>query len=316
MKNKFSKSFLIVFSVLLLSFSTVLAAGVTKNIKVQWNSLSVYVNGKKVTGNNIVYGGTVYVPLKTIADGLNKNTVHDKKKNKITVTDKERLYTKKEVDKMISQATSKLYTKTQLDKIVSQAIADNDAYYNGLGFLATQFDSYQWIYFNSTRVTNEVDMAVESLNVNSIEDYNFYHNAINNDLATIKSDLDFINQNKIQTKTIFASYGGNPTDIDITVSKLNSAYNELLLAKQNLENYKLYGNTTYASNVYSNLINASNHYHSAFDIFYPYQTQILSFIVDPYVENSVSTLSYKSNDGKTGTKKFISENYEVDIQRK
>lgn len=45
-------------------------AGGFTNIRVQMNSLKVYVNGKQVTSPNIVYNGTTYVPLRAVSEGL------------------------------------------------------------------------------------------------------------------------------------------------------------------------------------------------------------------------------------------------------
>ncbi len=46
-------------------------------IKVQLNSLKVFVNGKQVTAPNIVYNGTTYVPLRAVSEGLGQAVQFD-----------------------------------------------------------------------------------------------------------------------------------------------------------------------------------------------------------------------------------------------
>lgn len=51
---------------------TVVASGNLKTIKVKMNSINIEVNGKAVAGDNIVYKGTTYIPLRAAGEILER----------------------------------------------------------------------------------------------------------------------------------------------------------------------------------------------------------------------------------------------------
>lgn len=64
------------------------AAGVAKKIDVLLNSVTVKINNKTLSGDNIIYKDNVYIQAKNASDALGKNFAWDKKKNLITIVDK------------------------------------------------------------------------------------------------------------------------------------------------------------------------------------------------------------------------------------
>ncbi len=64
----------------------VFANGLTK-IDVRFNDIKLYVDGKKVDTDNILYNGTTYVPLRATADMLNKNVNFDEKTKTANISD-------------------------------------------------------------------------------------------------------------------------------------------------------------------------------------------------------------------------------------
>lgn len=83
------KAFFCVFlTVFILTNISIFAASNYKNIKVLLNSVSVFVNGKSISSNNIVYNGNVYIQADNLSKELNKNYTYDKTNNKVYITDK------------------------------------------------------------------------------------------------------------------------------------------------------------------------------------------------------------------------------------
>ncbi|QNU67480.1 hypothetical protein EHE19_002850 [Ruminiclostridium herbifermentans] len=65
--------------------TTVLSAGVTKTIKAVFNQVTVKIDGKAVSGDNITYNNNVYVRADKISESLGKAFNWDKKKNTIII---------------------------------------------------------------------------------------------------------------------------------------------------------------------------------------------------------------------------------------
>lgn len=64
------------------------ADSVTKAIEVTFNSVNIKVNGKPVTGENILYNGTTYVPLRAVANMFDKEVGWDENTNTASINDK------------------------------------------------------------------------------------------------------------------------------------------------------------------------------------------------------------------------------------
>lgn len=74
-------------SFFMFSFST-FADSITKMIEVTLNSVNIQVNGKTIDGDNILYNGKTYVPLRVISEMLNKDVDWDSKTNTANIKDK------------------------------------------------------------------------------------------------------------------------------------------------------------------------------------------------------------------------------------
>lgn len=57
-------------------------------ISVALDDISIYVNGVRVRGSNLIYNDKTYVPLREIAEMLNKDVFWDEKLKAATITDK------------------------------------------------------------------------------------------------------------------------------------------------------------------------------------------------------------------------------------
>lgn len=77
----------VVLTAMLMS-TIVFADGVQKTIDVVLNKVNVKVNGKAVSGNNILYDGTTYVPLREIAEILGKEVGWNGDTNTASINDK------------------------------------------------------------------------------------------------------------------------------------------------------------------------------------------------------------------------------------
>lgn len=71
-----------------LLMSTALGASIQKTIDVVFNKVNVTVNGKAVQGENILYEGTTYVPLRAISEMLDKEVGWDGNTNTASINDK------------------------------------------------------------------------------------------------------------------------------------------------------------------------------------------------------------------------------------
>ena len=83
------KGFIVGVLVTVVLMSTVaFAAGTKQNIEVVFNSVNLAVNGRKVAADNILYKGTTYVPLRSVAEMLGKKVAWDQKTNTASINDK------------------------------------------------------------------------------------------------------------------------------------------------------------------------------------------------------------------------------------
>lgn len=84
MKSKIKGFLAGVAATVLLSASVALAAP----IEVEFNAINVIVNGKRVQADNISYNDTTYVPLRVLAEMLDKKVAWDEATNSAIITDK------------------------------------------------------------------------------------------------------------------------------------------------------------------------------------------------------------------------------------
>ncbi len=89
----------VVIGIIIITFlfsSPALADSVTKKIDVLINNITLMVNGKKVEADNILYNGTTYVPLRPIAEMLDKNLSWDANTKTAGITNKPVVIVKKD----------------------------------------------------------------------------------------------------------------------------------------------------------------------------------------------------------------------------
>ncbi len=87
--NKRLKGFIAGVLICSIFFSApILAAEVTKTIKVVFNQVTVKINGKTVGGDNIIYNNNVYIRADKVSESLGKTFEWDKKKNVFEIKDK------------------------------------------------------------------------------------------------------------------------------------------------------------------------------------------------------------------------------------
>lgn len=86
--KKHLKGFVLGVIITTLLMSTAFGQTVTKAIEVVYNSVNLTVNGKKVEADNILYEGTTYVPLRAIAEILDKEVGWDQATKTASINDK------------------------------------------------------------------------------------------------------------------------------------------------------------------------------------------------------------------------------------
>jgi hypothetical protein len=64
---------------------------IAESVEVAYNKIKVTVNGKTVTGDNIIINGRTYVPLRAISEILNKDVIWDANTSTAAINDKDYL---------------------------------------------------------------------------------------------------------------------------------------------------------------------------------------------------------------------------------
>ncbi|WP_432662189.1 peptidylprolyl isomerase [Wukongibacter baidiensis] len=73
---------------LLISTGTAFTAPISQQIEVLFNSINIEVNGSQVEADNILHNGTTYVPLRKVAELLNKEVAWNAETNTAQINDK------------------------------------------------------------------------------------------------------------------------------------------------------------------------------------------------------------------------------------
>lgn len=82
---------IVVISIVFNVISFVYADNITKFIQVTYRNISILVNGKKINSEKepFIYQGSVFAPIRTIGEAVNKKVEWDNKTNQVNITDKE-----------------------------------------------------------------------------------------------------------------------------------------------------------------------------------------------------------------------------------
>lgn len=88
MKKEFKGFIVGIILASILMSSVVFSEGIRKSIDVVVNSVNLTVNGNKVNADTILYNGTTYVPLRSVAEMLGKEVGWDGNSNTASINDK------------------------------------------------------------------------------------------------------------------------------------------------------------------------------------------------------------------------------------
>jgi hypothetical protein len=85
--NKLKVFFSVLLSMILFSSVYVYAENITKMIQVTYRNISILVNGKQIQSDKepFIFQGSVFVPIRTIGEAVNKKVEWDNEKNKINI---------------------------------------------------------------------------------------------------------------------------------------------------------------------------------------------------------------------------------------
>jgi len=119
--------------------STVYGADTFQSIQVVFNKVNLSVNGQNVASDNILYNGTTYVPMRTIANMLGKDVGWDSTTNTASINDAGY------VEKSTSE-TSTNNTKNNSDIENMQPVSGYEIYQENGEFFAK--DGNGKIYYN------------------------------------------------------------------------------------------------------------------------------------------------------------------------
>jgi len=86
--KKVLRYFVIGVIILILLMGTAIGETITKTIDVVYNTVNITVNGTKIEADNILYNGVTYVPLRAVAEALDKEVGWDKVTKTATINDK------------------------------------------------------------------------------------------------------------------------------------------------------------------------------------------------------------------------------------
>lgn len=78
----------LIIGVLLTMTTPVLAESIVKQIDVIFNNVNVNVNGEELEADNILYNGTTYIPIRDVAEILDKDVIWNQETMTVTVNDK------------------------------------------------------------------------------------------------------------------------------------------------------------------------------------------------------------------------------------
>lgn len=87
MKNKYMRLLLVGIITAILFVTISMAEGVKQTIEVEFNSINLYINGYKVESDNILYNGTIYVPIRKTAEILGKEVEWDDKRRNASINE-------------------------------------------------------------------------------------------------------------------------------------------------------------------------------------------------------------------------------------
>ena len=110
---------------------------ISKKIDVVMNSINIMVNNQKVEAENILYNGTTYVPLRTVAQILNKEVGWEAKTNTANIKDKDASKNRPVVTIEMSSGEKiklELYPEVAPNTVNNFIALANKGFYNNLIF--------------------------------------------------------------------------------------------------------------------------------------------------------------------------------------
>jgi hypothetical protein len=106
--------FSVLLSVILFSSVIVYADNITKMIQVTYRNISIQVNGKQIQSDKepFIYQGSVFAPIRTIGEAVDKNVEWDNNTNQVNITDKESNFLSFPLHKIGEKVTKLSYSLT------------------------------------------------------------------------------------------------------------------------------------------------------------------------------------------------------------
>ncbi|MCE5223158.1 copper amine oxidase N-terminal domain-containing protein [bacterium] len=162
-KLKIFFSFLL--SVILFSSVIVYAENITKMIQVTYRNISILVNGKQIPLDKepFIYHGSVFAPIRTIGEAVDKSVQWDDKANQVKITDKESNFISFPLHK-IGERTE-MYPFAFITKKIDRKITDEKEYMMIYFEIENISDHYVEIidYFSSLSLWNRNGTKITDL---------------------------------------------------------------------------------------------------------------------------------------------------------
>jgi len=201
----------------------------------------------------VIYNGVTYVPLRSVSSGLDKNTVYDGKSKTVKINDKQKMYTKYDLE------NKKYETQT---------------FHTDYGSLYELYEHYEMVHEEMKRAEILLEAQMLAIANNDSAAIAKYDGLINEAMTKLQTDIDLLKQNPLLFKLVFGYYGGTPSDIDVISGDLISAHTHLMAPKQDLDSYKSTKTSTYKNLMADDLTKMKTSYTKAFNLYKVYKDDI------------------------------------------
>lgn len=183
----------------MLMSTVVFADGLQKTIGVVMNKVNITVNGDKVEGDNILYDGTTYVPLRAIAEMLEKEVGWDGDTNTASIDDK----ASQKEDTQKKETVEKPKEETKKEVIKEKKVTNADELEN---YLQTNFGTLKTVIgdtnFNFKIRENNKSLFPEDYKIYVEYEYDYFGGAMYSNKYTTQEKQKLKTQLKDHMKEI------------------------------------------------------------------------------------------------------------------